>query len=74
MDFQLDITHEVCPMTFVRTKLLLEKMAVGQTATIRLRGEEPWANVPRSVRDLGHRLLDLRDLGDETYEFDVQKA
>ena len=30
-DHALDITGEVCPMTFVRTKLVLERMAGGQT-------------------------------------------
>src|SRR5687767_13891802 len=33
-DLELDITDEVCPMTFVRTKLALERMAVGQTVII----------------------------------------
>ena len=56
-DFFLDITGEVCPLTFVRTKLLIERMAVGQTAEIRLTGAEPLDNVPRSVRAEGHAVL-----------------
>lgn len=55
----LDITKEVCPMTFVRTKLLLEKMRPGDIAEIRLRGEEPLKNVPRSVVEHGHAILSL---------------
>ena len=57
IDFHLDITREVCPLTFVKTKLLLEKMNPGQTAEIRLQGAEPLENVPRSVRDEGHAVL-----------------
>ena len=53
----LDITGEVCPLTFVRTKLLIERMAVGQTAEIRLTGAEPLDNVPRSVKAEGHVVL-----------------
>jgi TusA-related sulfurtransferase len=53
-DFFLDITGEVCPLTFVRTKLLIERMAAGQTALIRLKGAEPLANVPRSIEAAGH--------------------
>ena len=45
----LDITAEVCPMTFVKTRLLIEKMAAGETAEIHLVGEEPLENVPASV-------------------------
>jgi len=58
-DFFIDITDEVCPLTFVKTKLLIERMASGQTAEVRLRGVEPLDNVPRSVRDHGHAVLEL---------------
>jgi TusA-related sulfurtransferase len=53
-DYYLDITTDVCPMTFVRARLLVERMAPGQTAEIRLKGEEPLANVPASIAELGH--------------------
>lgn len=55
--FFLDITGETCPMTFVRTRLLLDRMPPGATATIRLKGEEPLANVPASASALGHAVL-----------------
>ena len=57
ISFFLDITAEVCPLTFVKTKLLLERMAPGEVAEVRLRGAEPLENVPRSVRDHGHAVL-----------------
>lgn len=59
VDFVLDITSEVCPLTFVRTKLLIGRMAGGQVAEVRLQGAEPLENVPRSVRELGHAILAL---------------
>lgn len=58
-EFFLDITPEVCPLTFVKTKLLIERMASGQVAEVLLRGEEPLENVPRSVREHGHTVLSL---------------
>lgn len=58
-EFSLDITTEVCPLTFVKTKLLLERMRPGQTAEIRLKGSEPLQNVPRSVRESGHTVVSL---------------
>ncbi len=58
-DFILDITGDVCPMTFVKTKLLIERMNSGQSALIRLRGAEPLDNVPRALADLGHVILNL---------------
>lgn len=58
-DHLLDITRDVCPLTFVKTKLLLERMSSGETADIRLTGAEPLENVPRSVREHGHEVLSL---------------
>lgn len=51
-------------MTFVRTRLLIEKMAAGETAEIRLKGQEPLENVPDSVAELGHDVLNIRQEGD----------
>ena len=62
-DYFLDITKDVCPLTFVRTKLLIERMTTGETAEIRLKGVEPLTNIPRSVKAEGHTLLDLEPEG-----------
>ena len=59
-DYFLDITKDVCPLTFVRTKLLIERMTTGETAEVRLKGAEPLTNIPRSVKAEGHTVLDLR--------------
>lgn len=58
-EYFLDITSEVCPMTFVKTRLLIERMAPGETAEIRLAGGEPLENVPDSVTELGHAVLSI---------------
>jgi len=58
-DYFLDITEDICPMTFVKTRLLIEKMSPGETAEIRLVGEEPLENVPASVAELGHEVLGI---------------
>lgn len=58
-DHSIDITGEVCPMTFVRTKLRLERMRSGEVLSVRLRGEEPLRNVPKAARDEGHIILGI---------------
>jgi tRNA 2-thiouridine synthesizing protein A len=63
-DHDIDITGEVCPMTFVRTKLRLERMQSGEILSVRLRGEEPLRNVPRAARDEGHIVLGIEADGD----------
>ncbi|MSO72762.1 MAG: sulfurtransferase TusA family protein [Rhodospirillaceae bacterium] len=58
-EYFIDITTDVCPLTFVKTKLLLERMPPGAMATVRLRGAQPLDNVPRSVRAHGHDVISL---------------
>ncbi|MBT3701604.1 MAG: sulfurtransferase TusA family protein [Alphaproteobacteria bacterium] len=58
-NYYLDITSDICPITFVKTKLLLEKMAPGETVEVRLGEGEPVINVPRSVKAEGHTVLSL---------------
>lgn len=53
----LDITAQICPMTFVRTKLAIEQMAPGEVLEVRLTDGEPLINVPRSATELGHKIL-----------------
>lgn len=69
-DIFLDVSEAVCPMTFVRTKLLIESMDPGQVAEVRLRGAEPLKNLPRSIREHGHTVLKLepeeKDPGPQT--------
>ncbi len=59
IEYFIDITADVCPLTFVKTKLLLERMPSGAMATVRLRGVQPLDNVPRSVRAHGHDVISL---------------
>jgi TusA-related sulfurtransferase len=56
-DKEIDITSETCPMTFVRVKLALEKLPSGALLAVRLRGDEPLRNVPRSAAAEGHEIL-----------------
>lgn len=58
-DQSIDITGEICPMTFVKTKLKLENMEKGQVLEVTLREGEPLSNLPKSVEQEGHRVLDI---------------
>lgn len=57
--YSLDITADTCPLTMVKTKLLLEETPVGEIVIIRLNAGEPLDNVPRTLRDQGHEILEL---------------
>ena len=59
-DSALDITAEICPMTYVRTRLALDRLRPGQVLEVRLRGADPLRNVPASAVRQGHEVLDQR--------------
>jgi tRNA 2-thiouridine synthesizing protein A len=53
----LDLSGEVCPFTFVRTKLALEEMAPGARLRVVVDHEPATRNVPRSVTEWGQKVL-----------------
>jgi TusA-related sulfurtransferase len=52
----LDITALRCPMTWVRTKLALERLAPGEVLLVRCPEGEALENVPRSAAEAGHEV------------------
>ena len=69
----LDITAEVCPMTFVRVKLKLQALPAGAALVVRLREGEALTNVPRSLRQEGHQIVGQSDEGNGIHRLDIRK-
>lgn len=44
-------------MTFVRTRLMLDRMAPGEVLEVLYAGEEPARNLPRTAAEQGHAVL-----------------
>lgn len=63
-DTTLDITSEQCPMTYVRTRLALDRMTPGQTLLVLIRGDEPAQNVPKVAASQGHTVVS-QELGSD---------
>jgi len=74
IDDEIDITDVVCPTTFVKAKVALEELDEGQILAVRMNDGEPVQNVPRSIKDEGHEILDLIDNQDQTYTLIVKKV
>lgn len=72
VDTQIDITKDICPMTYVKTKLKLETMSSGQVLEVILREGEPLTNVPKSIMAEGHKILDVRQDG-EFYKLLIER-
>ena len=52
----------------------LEELDEGQILQVHLNSGEPVRNVPRSVKEEGHQVLDLRENEDGTYELFIKKV
>ena len=75
-DQKIDITNDVCPMTFVRTRLKLETMTQGQVLEVTLGAGEPLTNVPRSVTEMGDEVIELVEIADTpgTFRLTIRKG
>ena len=53
----LDVSSLRCPMTWVRTKLELERLESGETLEVTVPPGEAAESVPRSAREAGHAVV-----------------
>ena len=72
IDERVDITDVVCPMTFVKAKVAMEEIEVGQVLAVTM--NEPVQNVPRSFKEEGQQILKLIDNENGTYDLIVKKV
>jgi len=70
---QLDITKEHCPMTFVKTKIELSKLQVGDRLEVLLTEGEPLDNVPKSATEQGYKVLDIQHVKDKVHKITIEK-
>lgn len=72
-DDTVDITDVVCPVTFVKAKVAMEELDVGQILRVHLNDGEACQNVPRSFKEEGQKVLKLHDNEDGTYDLLIRK-
>ena len=61
-------------MTYVRTRLALDRLKPGQVLGVTLRGEEPARNVPLSATRQGHAVLSHEPAGENTTRLLIRRA
>jgi TusA-related sulfurtransferase len=60
MVYDLDVTQEHCPMTFVKTKIALNKLQPGDVLNVKVTEGEPLENVPKSATEQGYTVLSVK--------------
>lgn len=73
VDRTLDIKGQVCPYTFVRSKLAIEKINIGEVLEIVLDHEPASINVPKSMENEGQKVLKIEKTGEKEWHIFVRK-
>lgn len=72
-DKTIDIKGQVCPYTFVRSKLALEKMNLGEVLEIITDHKPASENVPKSMENEGQKVLKIDMVGEKEWHIFVRK-
>lgn len=72
-EHHIDLSGELCPFTFVRTKLALEELAIGAMLRVIVDHEPAIRNIPRSAAEWGQEILGITRLSTHTWAIDLRK-
>lgn len=72
-DKRIDIKGLVCPYTFVKAKLAIESMEVGQVLEILLDYEEASRSIPKSMEDHGQKVLKVEKINETDWLLQIRK-
>lgn len=71
----LDLRTTKCPLNFVKTRLALEKLAMGDILEVWILSESQSSlNIPNSIRQEGHTVLHVETAEDGLQRLLIQKA
>ncbi len=74
IDRELDLKGEVCPFTFVKSKLIIEQMDKGQVLRVILDYKPSVENVPKSMEMEGQEVLAVNQIDENLWEVLVRKV
>ncbi|MBF0607256.1 MAG: sulfurtransferase TusA family protein [Candidatus Magnetobacterium sp. LHC-1] len=70
---RIDIRGLHCPYTFVKSKLAIETMNVGEVLEIVLDYQEASVSIPKSMQDHGHKVLKVDKVNDKDWILLIRK-
>ena len=71
---EIDIKGEVCPYTFVKTKLVLETMEPGEVLRVIVDHLPATDNIPKSLKGEGNEVLDVSQINDTDWQIVARKG
>lgn len=70
---RVDLRGEVCPFTFVKTKVAMEDMEPGEVFEILTDHEPAVRDLPKSLEMEGHQVLEIKEIGEDEWRIVVRK-
>ncbi|MBI3742385.1 MAG: sulfurtransferase TusA family protein [Chloroflexi bacterium] len=72
-DFEFDLKGEVCPYTFVKSKLALEMLESNQILQVVVDNDESATNVPKSMLNEGNTVLGVEKVNEKDWRLTFRK-
>ena len=69
----LDITNDKCPITFVKTKIALEKLKSNQYLNVYVKEGEALDGLPSSLKELGYQIYNKVKINDDVFSLEISK-
>ena len=70
---EIDLLDEICPMTFVKTKLAIERINQGERIKVFFNSQEAKTNVPKSLSELNHKIIAIKNIDKEKFYILIEK-
>lgn len=74
VDKEINIKGEVCPYTFVKSKLAIEEMEKGQVLRVIVDHLPALKNVPRSMENEENEVLDISQINGTDWQIVIKKG
>ena len=70
---EIDLLDEICPMTFVKTKLALEQINQGERIKVIFNSQEAKINVAKSLSEVNHKIIAIKNIDKEKFYIIIEK-
>ena len=69
----LDVTNDKCPITFVKTKIALEKLTSNQYLNVYIKKGESLDGLPSSLKELGYKIDSKTKINEDVFSLNISK-
>ena len=71
---KIDLRGEVCPYTFVKSKLIIEEIEPGELLEVLVDYPPASINVPKSMETEGHEVLGVEQVKEKEWVIIIRKS